>query len=37
MKPSECCKKMMNEAKEGKDAMAYFELMNMWREREEKK
>ncbi len=37
MKPSEWCKKMMGEAKDGKEAMDYFELMNMWREREEKK
>mgnify|MGYP004441910499 FL=1 len=37
MKPSEWCKKMMDEAKYGDEAMAYFELMNMWREREEKK
>lgn len=32
--PSEWCKKMMDEAKDGDEAMAYFELMNMWRERE---
>ncbi|UGO52707.1 hypothetical protein OPT79_76 [Klebsiella phage vB_KpnD_Opt-79] len=37
MKPSEWCKKMMDEAKDGEEAMTYFELMNMWREREEKK
>ncbi|AGC35360.1 hypothetical protein JLA_30 [Enterobacteria phage phiJLA23] len=35
--PSEWCKKMMDEAKDGDEVMAYFELMNMWREREEKK
>lgn len=37
MTPSEWCKKMMDEAKDGEEAMAYFELMNMWREREVKK
>lgn len=36
MNPSEWCKKMMDEAKSGEEAMAYFELMNMWREREDK-
>lgn len=35
--PSEWCKKMMDEAKDGDEAMNYFELMNVWREREEKK
>ncbi|ATE86124.1 hypothetical protein Sd1_gp58 [Shigella phage Sd1] len=35
--PYEWCKKMMDEAKDGDEAMAYFELMNMWREREDKK
>jgi len=32
--PSEWCKKMMDEAKNGDEAMAYFELMNMWKSRE---
>ena len=36
MNPSEWCKKMMDEAKDGDEAMAYFELMNMWIERESK-
>lgn len=34
--PSEWCKKMMDEARDGDEAMAYFELMNMWKEREGK-
>lgn len=37
MNPSEWCKKMMDEAKDGDEAMDYFELMNIWSEREEKK
>lgn len=35
MNPSEWCKKMMDEAKDGEEAMAYFELMSMWKSREE--
>ena len=30
--PSEWCKKMMDEAQDGDEAMAYFELMNIWKE-----
>lgn len=35
--PSEWCKKMIDEAKDGDEAMAYFELMNIWKEREGEK
>lgn len=35
--PAEWCKKMMDEAKDGDEAMAYFELMNILKEREGKK
>lgn len=34
--PSQWAKRMMDEAKTGEIAMMYFELMNLWREREEK-
>lgn len=33
----EWCKKMMDEDKDGEEAMAYFELMNMWKSREDNK
>lgn len=34
--PSQWAKRMMDEAKTGEIAMMYFELMNLWKEREEK-
>jgi len=34
--PSHWAKRMMDEAKDGEESMAYFELMNMWKEREDK-
>lgn len=34
--PSAWCKRMMDNAKDGEEAMQYFELMNMWKEREGK-
>lgn len=35
--PSQWAKRMMDEAKTGEIAMMYFELMNLWKEREDKK
>lgn len=35
--PSQWAKRMMDEAKTGEEAMQYFELMNLWKEREDKK
>lgn len=35
--PSQWAKRMMDEARTGEEAMMYFELMNMWMERESKK
>lgn len=32
-KPSEWCKRMMDSATDGEEAMAYFNLMQMWIER----
>lgn len=34
--PSEWAKRMMDEARTGEEAMMYFELMNLWKEREDK-
>lgn len=34
--PSQWAKRMMYEAKDGNESMAYFELMNLWKEREDK-
>lgn len=35
-KPSEWAKRKMEKAKTGEIAMMYFELMNLWKEREDK-
>lgn len=35
--PAQWAKRMQDEAKTGEEAMAYFELMNMWKEREAKR
>lgn len=35
--PSQWAKRMMDGAKTGEEAMQYFELMNLWKEREDKK
>ena len=35
-KPSEWCKRMQDEAKTSEEAMAYYELAQMWMERENK-
>lgn len=37
MNPSEWCKKMILKAKTDEEAINYTQLMNLWREREEKK
>lgn len=34
--PSQWSKRMMDDAKNGEEAMQYFELMNLWKEREDK-
>ena len=34
--PSQWCKRMMEGAKSGEEAMAYYELAQMWMEREKK-
>lgn len=34
--PSKWAKRMMDEAKTGEIAMTYFELMSLWKEREDK-
>lgn len=34
--PSQWAKRMMEEAENGEIAMMYFELMNLWKEREDK-
>lgn len=34
--PAEWCKRMQDEAKTGEEAMAYYELMNLWKKREDK-
>lgn len=34
--PVEWCKRMQDEAKTGDEAMAYYELAQMWMEREKK-
>lgn len=34
--PSQWAKRMMDEAKTGEIAMMYFELMNLWKELEDK-
>ncbi|QFP92974.1 hypothetical protein ECH1_10 [Escherichia virus ECH1] len=34
--PSQWAKRMMYEAKDGNESTAYFELMNLWKEREDK-
>jgi len=34
--PSQWAKRMMDDAKTGEIAMMYFELMNLWKEREDK-
>ena len=34
--PSQWAERMMKEAKNGDIAMMYFELMNLWKEREDK-
>ena len=33
--PSQWAKKMMYDAKTGEEAVQYFELMNLWKERED--
>ena len=34
--PSHWAKRMMDDAMTGEEAMQYFELMNIWKEREDK-
>ena len=34
--PVEWCKRMQDKAKTGEEAMAYYELMNLWKKREDK-
>lgn len=34
--PAEWCKRMQDEAKTGEEAMAYYDLAQMWMEREDK-